>query len=268
MTSGFVEIPLDTWTGNSSSIGEEPVSSDVTIRRSATSGLVSHAKQGIITFTNVLQDHDTVVLVCCISEWKPDITCTWEERDTVVILEITLFLVASFPGPAQKSILWVGPGDEAMFLVWFWSEAVWRSHLQYRAMFRSHFWQLRCVQKLPFLASFGNKSCQKWQLCQGSFAVFGNLYAMPDFFFQFWQSIKFTCLLKVAKNGNFGCYYRFAIIGNICSSSKSSQMTTALPYIPSGSIGKDSLHIWPFLATLCLVTFCQFWRKVFFSPVC
>ena len=122
-----------------------------------------------------------------------------------------------------------------------------------RAMFRSHFWQLRCLQKLPFLA---RKFCCFWQL-----------YAMPDFFpilaIHKIAKIGKTCLLKVAKNGNFGCYYRFAIIGNICSSSKSSQMTTALPYIPSGRIGKDSLHTGPFLATLCLVTFCQFWCKVF-----
>ena len=62
---------------------------------------------------------------------------------------------------------------------------------------------------------------------------------------QFWQSINFakickTCLPKVAKNGNFGYYYRFAIIGNMCNSFKSSQMTTAVPYILPGSIGKDS----------------------------
>ena len=44
-----------------SSIGEEPVPS---IRRSATSSLVSFAEQGIITFTNVLQGYNTVVLVC------------------------------------------------------------------------------------------------------------------------------------------------------------------------------------------------------------
>ena len=59
-----------------------------------------------------------------------------------------------------------------------------------------------------------------------------------------------TCLLKVAKNGNFRCYYRFAIIGNICSSSKSSQMTTALPYIPlANGIG------------------CQNWQMLSFSKI-
>ena len=35
-----------------------------------------------MTFTNVLKGHDTVVLVCCISEWEPGIACTWEGRDT------------------------------------------------------------------------------------------------------------------------------------------------------------------------------------------
>ena len=39
-------------------------------------------------------------------------------------------------------------------------------------------------------------------------------------------------------------------------------MTTALAYILPGSIGKDSVHILPFLATLCLVTICQIWNKV------
>ena len=34
----------------------------------ATSSYVSHAEQVIITSTNVLQGHNTVVLVCCISE--------------------------------------------------------------------------------------------------------------------------------------------------------------------------------------------------------
>ena len=92
-------------------------------------------------------------------------------------------------------------------------------------MFRSHFWQLRCLQKLPFLATF--------MQCQIFFPILA---------FNKIAKIGRTCLLKVAKNGNFRCYYRFAIIGNICNSSKSSQMTNALPYIPSGSIGKDSLH--------------------------
>ena len=88
LTSGSVEIPLATWTGNSSSIGKEPVpyGTSTSIRRSTTSSLVSFAEQGIFTtLTNVLQDHDTVVLVCCISEWEPDITCTQEGRDIIVV---------------------------------------------------------------------------------------------------------------------------------------------------------------------------------------
>ena len=77
LTSGSVEIPLGTWTGNSSSIGEEPVPyGRLTIRLSATSSLVSYAEQGIIIFANVLQGHITVVLVWCTFEyysWEGDI---------------------------------------------------------------------------------------------------------------------------------------------------------------------------------------------------
>ena len=83
LTSVTVETPRYTLTGNSSFIGKEPASS---IRSLATSSLVSSAEQGIIIFTNVLQDHVTVVLVCCISECDPDITYTWEGRATNVIM--------------------------------------------------------------------------------------------------------------------------------------------------------------------------------------
>ena len=84
LTSWSDEVPWVTRTGNSSSIGEEPVSygkspSGISIRRSATSSLVSQAEQGIITFTNVLQGHKTVVLVCYTSEWEPD-TFTKKKR--------------------------------------------------------------------------------------------------------------------------------------------------------------------------------------------
>ena len=72
-TRGSVDIPLVTTARNSSSIGEEPVCSDIppiiSIKRSATSSLVSYTEQGgITTFTNVLQVHKTVVLVCCTIE--------------------------------------------------------------------------------------------------------------------------------------------------------------------------------------------------------
>ena len=81
LTSASVEIPLPTCTGNTSSIGEVPASYGATSkRRSTTSSLVSYAEQSITTITNILQPHDTVVLVCCISEWEPDITCTWEGK--------------------------------------------------------------------------------------------------------------------------------------------------------------------------------------------
>ena len=64
-------------TVNFTSIGKNP---PPFLRRLATRRLVSHAEQGIIPFSNILQGHTTVVLVCCISEWEPDITCTWEVR--------------------------------------------------------------------------------------------------------------------------------------------------------------------------------------------
>ena len=64
LTSCSVKVPVATTARNSSSIGEVPVPYGVTsIRRSATSSLVSHTEQGTITFTNLLQGHKTVVLV-------------------------------------------------------------------------------------------------------------------------------------------------------------------------------------------------------------
>ena len=72
LTSCSVDIPLDSTGRNPSSIGKEPVpksrhSNGISIRRSATSRLVSYTEQGIY-FTNVLQGHKTVVLVCCTIE--------------------------------------------------------------------------------------------------------------------------------------------------------------------------------------------------------
>ena len=82
LTSVPVKIPFFIKTGNSTSIGKEPVSYDrpifTSIKWLATSSEVSHAEQGLITFTNVLQGHTTVVLVCCTIKWEPDITCIWE----------------------------------------------------------------------------------------------------------------------------------------------------------------------------------------------
>ena len=75
LISGSVEIPLLITAGNSSSIGEEPVT---VARLFATSSLVSYTVKSIISFTNVLQGHTTVVLVCCTIKWKPEITCTCE----------------------------------------------------------------------------------------------------------------------------------------------------------------------------------------------
>ena len=65
ITSCSVEVPMFTTARNSSSIGKEPVSSG---RLFATSRVLSQAEQSIIIFTNVLQGHITVVLVCCTIE--------------------------------------------------------------------------------------------------------------------------------------------------------------------------------------------------------
>ena len=81
ITSGSVEVPLPITARNSSSIGKVPVPYGkprfTSMRRSATNRLVSYAEQGIIIiFTNVLQGHDTVVLVCFTIQWEPN-TSTW-----------------------------------------------------------------------------------------------------------------------------------------------------------------------------------------------
>ena len=77
LTCGCMEVPLGTTARNCSSIEEVPV--PYSIRSLATGSLVSYTAQGINTFTNLLQGHKTVVLICCTSEWEPD-TCTGEEE--------------------------------------------------------------------------------------------------------------------------------------------------------------------------------------------
>ena len=79
-TSGSEEIPLATHTGNSSSIGEEPVPYGTIMWMLATSSLVSYTEQGIITFTDVLQGHITVVLVWFTFEY-----CSWEGDINVIM---------------------------------------------------------------------------------------------------------------------------------------------------------------------------------------
>ena len=76
LTSICVEIQLSIVVSHSTSIGKQPF--PTTLRRSATSSEISYTTQSSIIFTNVLQGHDTVVLVYCTIEWKPDITCTCE----------------------------------------------------------------------------------------------------------------------------------------------------------------------------------------------
>ena len=103
LTSGSVKIPLLTTAGNSGSIGQEPVPIAspifISIRLYATSSLVSYTEKRIISFTNVLQGYTTVVLVYCIIEWEPDITCTWEvwifDRMLYIVPNSTIFI--SFP---------------------------------------------------------------------------------------------------------------------------------------------------------------------------
>ena len=78
LTSCSVEVPLVITVRNSSSIGKVPVPygrpHGTSVRMSATSRLVSHAEEGITTFTNILQGHKTVVLVCCTVEPETDYT--------------------------------------------------------------------------------------------------------------------------------------------------------------------------------------------------
>ena len=65
--------------GNSSTIRVVPVAQDNCTWRlgaSTTCCIVSDTEQGIIMFTNILQGHNTVVLVCCTIECEPDIICT------------------------------------------------------------------------------------------------------------------------------------------------------------------------------------------------
>ena len=89
LISGYVEVPLcancivNNCTGKSTSIQEEPVPYAMPHFTSkmltATSSIISYAEQGISPFTNVLQGHKTVVLICYTSQKIPDtLTCTWE----------------------------------------------------------------------------------------------------------------------------------------------------------------------------------------------
>ena len=77
VASVSVKAPVVTTARNSSSIGEVPVPIGVpltSIRILATIMVVSYAEQGMITFSNVLQEHKTVVLVCFTFEFKLDAT--------------------------------------------------------------------------------------------------------------------------------------------------------------------------------------------------
>ena len=72
LISGSVEVQTVTTAINSGSIGKIPVSSVIinctSVKILTTNRLLNHAEQGITTFTNVLQGHETVVLVCCTVE--------------------------------------------------------------------------------------------------------------------------------------------------------------------------------------------------------
>ena len=63
VTSASVEIPLSTSAGNSTSIGKVPVPYSRSIV-CATSAEVGYTEQESTFFINVLQGHETVVLVC------------------------------------------------------------------------------------------------------------------------------------------------------------------------------------------------------------
>ena len=79
MTSSSMEVPLCTTVRNSASIGEVPVPYGrpcdiLSIRRLATTRLVSYAEQGVIILANVVYSHKAIVLVGCSVEREPD-TC-------------------------------------------------------------------------------------------------------------------------------------------------------------------------------------------------
>ena len=91
VTSGSVKVPVVTTARNSSSIGEVPVPIGVpltSIRILATIMVVSYAEQGMITFTDVLQEHKTVVLVGFTFEFKLD--ATWM-KSKIVAFEGLMF---------------------------------------------------------------------------------------------------------------------------------------------------------------------------------
>ena len=124
VTSGSVKIPLAIIAWNFSSIWKKTISyrrpiSTSKKRRLATSSKASPAEQGIIIFSNVLQGHKTVVLVCCISEWEPDITCTWRKcmsswQNNVLINEVycvplmSMFIILCSLGTVPWSVQDVG----------------------------------------------------------------------------------------------------------------------------------------------------------------
>ena len=70
--------------GNFRSIGKKPVPYDgpifILIILSTTSNWVCNTEQGIIIFINVLQGHETVVLVFCTIEWELNITYIYNWR--------------------------------------------------------------------------------------------------------------------------------------------------------------------------------------------
>ena len=81
MTSGSVEVPLATTAGNSSSIGKEPVTQGLlpkgfSERTSTARSIVSHAAQGIITFTNLFSSHKAVVIEYRTFKCEPNLTHT------------------------------------------------------------------------------------------------------------------------------------------------------------------------------------------------
>ena len=123
ITSGSVEIRLDISTENFRIIGKKPVPwgrSIPTIWTCATSSEVSSAEQGIITLSNVLQGDTTVVLVCCTSEWEPDITCTWKESDinvTMLYVFKSVLYIFNVLVETTATHLWMIPLKSETFLL-------------------------------------------------------------------------------------------------------------------------------------------------------
>ena len=78
---------MDNGVGNSGSIGVEPVTQDTppwNLVTCTAQCVVSQAEQSITIFTDIIQGHKTIVLVCSTIEREPEtLTCIREGRENM-----------------------------------------------------------------------------------------------------------------------------------------------------------------------------------------